>query len=758
MTGCFGGGGSIKVESITISGPTLVGVGNTNVQYTATILPTNASVTGFMTWAIASGTGATINSSGVLNATAAGNITITANVDGVTSAPLSVSIQVIDATAIAVHNINTTVGASINLDIVTTPANATRTAITYELVSNTIGATLTNGIVTSTKNGSVTYKATMGALESNVGTINFNLNSAYGTTISTRAQLENITRNGAYQLGADIDLSGSNWTPLYPTIGAPFIGSLRGNGYTISNMTIAPSVVETGTGLFGNIGTNGVVRDIKVLNASVNSPFAGIIAGRSNGTITNCEVSGTIGSSTRNNVGGIVGIQTSVSTLLNLDNNKNSATVIGNERVGGIVGELNLGTGNRVFTNCENTGSVTGATRVGGIAGIITASHPGGTNTVQLNSTVSSHTNTGNVTATSERVGGIVGSVSGGQGFAPSTLHRITIQGVSNSGVINGGNMTGGLVGFADRVPSITGENTGNVTGAHFVGGILGDGRDTALSGFTNTNTITGVAVVGGIAGRARTVTNSNNGTAVSNTASVTATGTATVDIRPIDSQNANANNTLGAFVGGVVGICEGASVSNRNFANMTITGGGSFIGGIAGFVNTHDITGCENRGNISAATSDKVGGIVGGAHIRFRNSLLQNNTNIGNVTGKDEVGGIAGEYRTLHSGGTISSSYTSTISGCDNQGTITGQTRVGGIVGWVSAGMVQYLGHNINIASCQNSGTVTGTENATNGGIVGGMAIGSFTERITINAGSMTSPAGLVNGGAGHAIAPRGV
>ena len=53
------------------------------------------------------------------------------------------------------------------------------------------------------------------------------------TTIRTVEDLENISLDGDYVLGNDINLAGQNWEP----IGQVFSGSLDGNGYKISNLT-----------------------------------------------------------------------------------------------------------------------------------------------------------------------------------------------------------------------------------------------------------------------------------------------------------------------------------------------------------------------------------------------------------------------------------------------------------------------------------------------------------------------------------------
>ena len=56
---------------------------------------------------------------------------------------------------------------------------------------------------------------------------------------------------GFYELGADIDLGGAEWTPIGDDI-APFTGSLRGNGHAIRNLvcTNNPSA-NACRGLFG---------------------------------------------------------------------------------------------------------------------------------------------------------------------------------------------------------------------------------------------------------------------------------------------------------------------------------------------------------------------------------------------------------------------------------------------------------------------------------------------------------------------------
>jgi hypothetical protein len=99
-----------------------------------------------------------------------------------------------------------------------------------------------------------------------------------------------------YRLMADIDLSGMTWS-VAPIM--DFGGHLDGNGHVVSNATIRGSEY---LGLFGTIGRNACVEDLRISNINLqvlNFPvqFIGIFAGRNLGTIRNCSGSGRIDSS-----------------------------------------------------------------------------------------------------------------------------------------------------------------------------------------------------------------------------------------------------------------------------------------------------------------------------------------------------------------------------------------------------------------------------------------------------------------------------
>ena len=172
----------------------------------------------------------------------------------------------------------------------------------------------------------------------------------------------NIT--GYYKLTADITLT-ENWTPIgnatTNTQEGRFIGTFDGNGHTIRNLTYSANTNDFG--LFRVIGSNGVVRNLKLENCSISGSgdtYGGIV-GTNYGTIENCHVSGSITGG--NDVGGIVGSGRSPGLIIACSN---SATINGTDNVGGIEGASN-GTN---MISCCNTGTVTGTTSyVGGISG-----------------------------------------------------------------------------------------------------------------------------------------------------------------------------------------------------------------------------------------------------------------------------------------------------------------------------------------------------------------------------------------------------
>ena len=143
--------------------------------------------------------------------------------------------------------------------------------------------------------------------------------------IGSREDMLRIQKDpaGSFELTADIDMGGEDWTPL------PFSGELNGNGHTLYNLMVhAPGAEERITydgnrkeyetvfgGLFST-AENAVIRDVNLVNAVVDIEtdrhcFLGTLAGyAADAHISGCSVTArdhlTI-SSVNAGIGGIVG-------------------------------------------------------------------------------------------------------------------------------------------------------------------------------------------------------------------------------------------------------------------------------------------------------------------------------------------------------------------------------------------------------------------------------------------------------------------
>ena len=176
----------------------------------------------------------------------------------------------------------------------------------------------------------------------------------------------------------DIDLSSySNWDPIGDIdSGVGFTGTLDGNGYTISNLTInRPD--ENGVGLFGMLGyydsrnvvvENAEVRNLHIQNANiVGGSSVGALAGNAACDIMQCSVSGNIDSSvTSNCTGGLVGILCSG----NVEQCYSDGLVSGGSIVGGLIGFVYPQVQQTIIDNSYSLCNVNGSDAVGILVGM----------------------------------------------------------------------------------------------------------------------------------------------------------------------------------------------------------------------------------------------------------------------------------------------------------------------------------------------------------------------------------------------------
>ena len=402
--------------------------------------------------------------------------------------------------------------------------------------------------------------------------------------------------------------------------------------------------------------------------------YVGGIAGYISNSVTECTNNGAI--SGHDYVGGIAGgvVTPNTISVLNLNN---TGAVSGNYRVGGIAGDW-VFNNPIIFGDSANSGVVNGSSFVGGIAGHFTCS-----NSALL--TAHNLTNTGDIAAKENYVGGLFGYVNGKDS---STISNCTVK--AN---ISGLYIVGGLIGKTDLVHLTSSSNEGStVTATGFVlegeetnvylGGYVGIGFK--ISDCTNNVDINYTSLgnyVGGIVGKAiSSLSNCTNNASVKSTASK---------------------------VGGIAGQSHNfATASSANFASGLVNNGdvkgAGMVGGVFGYIYyevnqgscdgitlTIAISSFENNGFISG--NSKVGGIVGSAQITNTGDYWCNHTfgkdhnsysyyeltasnfiNSSAVSGSDEVGEIFGCF--WSDGNSVLDNYTVagkiTLGGREMEGT----------------------------------------------------------------------------------------
>jgi len=143
------------------------------------------------------------------------------------------------------------------------------------------------------------------------------------------------SRTAHYRLMTDITMTQGNVFPIANEAdpNPPFNGTFDGNGFTITGLTNTSSSFN---GLFGTVGSTGVIRNLGLLDVNISGNLnTGGIAGRNQGLIENCFVTGNI--TGINRLGGIVGVnQGRVYNCFTI------VTINGQNMVGGIVGENEL--------------------------------------------------------------------------------------------------------------------------------------------------------------------------------------------------------------------------------------------------------------------------------------------------------------------------------------------------------------------------------------------------------------------------------
>ena len=431
------------------------------------------------------------------------------------------------------------------------------------------------------------------------------LRMEYSTTITNGHQLQLMALDPSanYTLANNIDLSATSantdvWNPasgFVPVGGnnqADFTGTFEGNGHTLSNLAINYNTVTTDSadgftgqgdaGLFGIVGTGGVLKDVNLANVNVTAGdgmSAGALAGAiEDGQALNDSSSGSVtgganagAASAQPAIGGLIGAATDSSVIAN---SNSSATVTGgdSESAGGLVGSILTGS------------SIAGSYATGAVS-------------------------TGSDTQFTSLAGGLVGSAYGfdSGGVNPSA---VTISGSYATGQVSGGagSDVGGFAGALGNTEVADAYATGAVTqpsgdgggfaGAIYSGSTIADSYATGQVTQTTGGANKANDLVGGFAGfiGASQVSQSYASGAVNTQGG-------------LDS----ATYTLaGGFVGDVD---NGGSVTN-SYALSPVSSGGSgynFLGGFVGYLNA-SVSQVYAVGHVSGA--GLLGGLAGTANV----------------------------------------------------------------------------------------------------------------------------------------------
>ncbi len=675
---------------------------------------TNAYATGAVTGALSNAGGLIgFNNGTVTNAYATGAVTGDVNVGGLVGRNIQ---TITNAYATGVVSGNVAVGGLIGLK-----SYGTITAGYWDI--NTTGqsagvgsgdATGTTGLTTSQAFTQSSYAGfdfanTWFMVDGNTRPF---LRSEYSTNITNAHQLQLMALNlaASYTLANTIDASataGTNpsgmWTsagfspvgPLDPTA-APedttlYTGTFDGLGHTITGLTInRPS--QTYVGLFGAVGTGGVVRNIGLVGGSVtgNTFVGGLVGNNYSGVITNAYTTGAVTGAVSS--GGLVGYNYYYGTVTN---SYATGAVWSGNNAGGLVG----GNGGTI-TNSYATGAASGNDNVGGLVGFNDAS-----------GTITNTYAMGAVTANDSFAGGLVGFNYG------------TITNAYATGAVAGANALGGLVGGNAQPGSITAgywdmETTGQSGGGGGASGTTGLTTAQSLSqssyaGFDFTNTW----FIG--EGATRPFFRSEYSTTIGTyhqlllmgsdlTASYTLAGdldlSGTANFTPVggyDNPFTGSFDGLGHTITGLTiykpnqdavglfgAIGSGSVVKNIGLIDAFVTGQ-TFVGGLVGLNNSGTITNACATGAVSG--TNNVGGLVGE---NYRGTIT-NAYATGAVSGTNSVGGLVGK-----NDDTITNAYAT--------GAVSGSAYVGGLVGL----------NNRTITGAYSTGAVSGNEDV--GGLVG--------------------------------------
>lgn len=301
-----------------------------------------------------------------------------------------------------------------------------------------------------------------------------------------------------------------------------------------------------------------------------------------------------------------------------------------------------------------------------------------------------------------------------------AAINGATIKDLTIDGTVNGSHRTGGFAGNSTSSKFTNVTFNGDITAADRIGGLAGEVSGCTFSKCNYKGNISGRTNVGGIIGYS--------------------SGTSTFTSCTVDAKITASGENIGGIVGYSV---DNSTVNITSCFAYGIISGSKYVGGLAGHINMHTIAESGAIMDITSANGN-AGGIIGSSDMmnHWSSSITRKVVHcfcIGDIhSDGDNVGGIIGYDYGYHIGGSHTSSN---LSNCYYSGNISGKNNVGGIVGYA---------HHSQINKCYSVGSISGNTNV--GGIAGYLCETSSNYRPTITSCvAINSDVNAITSGAGR-------
>lgn len=571
--------------------------------------------------------------------------------------------------------------------------------------------------------------------------------------------------SGYYALANDLDLS--SIPTLTEAVVPSLDGIVTGLGHTVSHISISSDIYGN-VGLFGEVKSGSIVRDIGVTDSSIQGfQNVGLLIGLNQGTVHNVYAVGT--ASARYNVGGLIG---------NNSGSVDKAFAIGTVRtsldygdsIGGLVG-FNSGSLNNVYTDTTTTVNFN---KAGGIAGnnsgtINHAYAAGATIATQGSGNAAGITINGTVNnsyyATTNADGETINSGSS-QGIGKTRLEltqQSTYSGWDTSIWTFNGSQGNAVAGYGlGMFPYLSGLTPNSLikNATLFSAGFGTEANPYQITSWSQLQNINNSAVLS--SGYHFTLENDLNSSSAAYNLYASNSAHSGAGWDPIGDSTHSFN---GHFNGqdhtisdltinsshddsGLFGYTStGSELANLVLTSIHISGTG-YVGGLVGY-NQGAINNTSVNGQVNASAAN-LGGLVGANY----GSVLNSNSTATVEGDSNSVGGLVG-YNSDDA--TISSSYSvSTVTGRgtnigglvgSNHGTINTSYAASSVTGETSGYNGRYTGGLVG----WNNGTITSTYATSTvnsasynvGGLVGRNDGGSISQSYALGAVSGTSTVG---------------